>query len=139
MIAIASFLVAMPLTVMDSRGPGFFVDSNGWQGYEVAFVWPYFVVFLGAWWFIPIGFATAYILFGMWLPSAPRFVYILGAVSCCATLVLLPIFCIRDLRFEFVLLEASWGFAAISRFLSQPNTGDVSASAATPNFPSEST
>ncbi|HEY3966244.1 MAG TPA: hypothetical protein VGM05_16915 [Planctomycetaceae bacterium] len=114
-ISLGLFLVAMPLTVIDSHGPGFFADSDGWQGYEVAFIWPYFVFILGAWWFIPIGFATAYILCGMWLTNAPTFVHRVGVGACCATFLLLPLAWAKYLELPFVLLEAAWICAAIAR------------------------
>lgn len=110
--AFTLFLISMPLTVLNSDGPGFFADSDGWQGYEVAFFWPICIVKLGAWWFIPIGISTAYIMCGMWLGSAPRSIHIVGAGSCGLTFLLLPISCAKDLRIELFPLEAAWALAA---------------------------
>jgi hypothetical protein len=137
-ISLALFLVSMPLTVLNSRGPGFFADSDGWQGYEVAFFWPICIVKFGALWFIPNAFSTAYILCGMWLPNAPRFVHVVGAGSCCLTFVVLPIAWGNDLRFEFLLLETSWAFAAIARLIQKPSNNSVEPPAQNPATPPES-
>jgi hypothetical protein len=136
-ISLVLFLVAMPLTVIDSHGPGFFADANGWQGYEVAFIWPLYVFVLGAWWFIPLGFATAHILCGMWLTNAPKFIRRIGVVACCATFVLLPLAWAKYLEFPFVLLEAAWICAAFARVNQQPE-GAVNPPAPNPDVPCES-
>lgn len=119
--ALLLFLVSMPLTVIDSRGPGFFVDKDGWQGSDVALYWPLCAMELGAWWFIPLGMASAYIVCGMWLTRAARFLHLIGALACGATVVMLPLFCIRDLRWPFVLLEVAWILAAFSGLAPRPS------------------
>ncbi len=114
-ISLSLFLFAMPWTVIDS-GHGFFADSDDWQGYDVAFVWPFFFAFVlrASWDFIPIGFATAYILAGMWLTNAPKFIHVIGAGACCMVAMLVPLGFLRELRSPFVFLEAAWISAIVA-------------------------
>ena len=51
--AAALFLLSLPLTLVDS-GLGFFSDSDGWQGYEIVFLWPMAALDYHVWWVLPI-------------------------------------------------------------------------------------
>jgi hypothetical protein len=63
-VALSLWLISMPLTLLDSDGPGWFVDSDGWQGYEIVFFWP---IITGDWRLILlVAIPTAYVVGGMW-------------------------------------------------------------------------
>jgi hypothetical protein len=76
-------IISLPLTLLDSSGAGWFADADGWQGYEVLFVWPRVLLSYGIFFdypmsillFGPVLLSNCYLLVGMWLSFLPKFVH----------------------------------------------------------------
>ena len=112
-IALSLFLISMPLTLLNSHGPGWFADSDGWQGYDIVFTWT-MVIFFGGWFLIPVAISNAYVICGMWL-RLPMWIHFAAWAICWLSLAIvltgIPAYP------AFTLLALSWILSGIGPIL----------------------
>jgi len=113
LISLFLLLTALPITLIDSKGPGWLADSNGWQGYEIVFWWPAVILLNGGWVYLPLAISNAYLVVGMWLRRLPKFLHLAAWFMSIPTILIICIGWGRDLHFSFVILAAAWILSGI--------------------------